>query len=110
MSSSQCAVRRPAEPVRASTPELAPLPRRVQRLGRVRLPLTLGNRPWATAYRMPNGRTVWCVRLWQDGRVVRAVVPTATVRSYARRSGLVRLLAEVEALAGPEASECPSGA
>jgi hypothetical protein len=108
MSSSRSAVRRPPEPVRLSTAEIAPPARRVQRLGRVRLPLTLGHRPWATAYRMPNGRTIWCVRLWQNGRVVRAVVPTATVRSYARRSGLLRLLAEIDALAGPEAVECPS--
>ncbi|HXQ94953.1 MAG TPA: hypothetical protein VN864_07315 [Thermoplasmata archaeon] len=57
---------------------------------------------------MPNGRVVWCVRLWQDGSVVRAVVSTAVVRSYAERSGLARLLAEVEALAEPEGGACPT--
>jgi hypothetical protein len=106
MSSSQRAARRPQEPVRASTPDLAPTATRVRRLGRVRLPLTLGHRPWATAYQMPNGRTIWCVRLRQGGEIVHAVVSTSTVRAYARRSGLTRLLAEIDAIVGPEVTAC----
>jgi|HubBroStandDraft_4_1064222.scaffolds.fasta_scaffold80081_2 hypothetical protein len=108
MSPSRSAVRRTPEPVRAPTPELprsaSPL---VRRLGRVRLPLALGHRPWATAYRLPSGATVWCVRLWQDGRVVRSVVTTTTLRRYARRSGLTHVLAEIDAIVGPEERRCP---
>ena len=103
MSSSQCAVRRSPEPVRASQPELAPTTGPlVRRLGRIRVPLTLAHRPWATAYRLPSGLTVWCLRLRQDGEMVRSVVSTRVLRQYARRSGLPDLEAAIEALAGPE--------
>jgi hypothetical protein len=54
---------------------------------------------------LPNGRTVWCLRLRKEGEVVRTVVSTATLRQYARRSGLAGLLAQVEAIAGPEDPE-----
>jgi hypothetical protein len=106
MSTSRSAVRRTEEPVRSPTPEPArPSTQLVRRLGRLRVPLSLGHRPWATAYRLPNGRTVWCLRLRKDGAVVRTVVSTATLRQYARRSGLAGLLAQVEAIAGPEDPE-----
>jgi hypothetical protein len=103
MSSSQCANRRSPEPVRADLAELA-LPTRplVQKLGRVRVPLSLTHQPWATAYRLPNGRTVWCLTLRQDGELVRAVVPTRVLRRYARRSGLAELEAAIDYVAGPE--------
>jgi hypothetical protein len=105
MSSSRCAVRGPPEPVRAPLAELAPSPGRVRRLGRLRLPLSLRQRPWATAYRLPDGRTIWCVRLCRNGEVVRSVVSTATLRAYARRSGLVGLADAVDAVVGPEVPE-----
>jgi hypothetical protein len=107
MSATRSAVRRPEEPVRSPAPELALCsPDRVRRLGRLRVPLAIGQRPWATAYRLPNGRVVWCVRLRQDGEVVRTVVSTATLRQYARGSRLPGLLAEIAALVGPEVREC----
>ncbi|HKV90891.1 MAG TPA: hypothetical protein VJQ43_06855 [Thermoplasmata archaeon] len=53
---------------------------------------------------MPNGRTIWCLRLRQGNRIVRTVVSTETLRRYARLSGLAELLAAVEAAASPEAA------
>jgi hypothetical protein len=102
MSSSQCAVRRSPEPVRSAPAELVPPARPlVRRLGRVRVPLSLTQQPWATAYRLPSGKTIWCLRLPQGGTVVPLVVPTARLREYARRSGLDRLDAEIARIADP---------
>ena len=97
MSTTSRAVARTPEPVRAPTDELVdPARPLVRRVARVRIPLTLTCQPWATAYRLPNGAVVWCLRLRQDGRVVRAVVSTAALRSYAVRSRLPELLAAID--------------
>ena len=57
-------------------------------LGRVRVPLGLQARPWATAYALPDGRVVWTIRLWDGDRAVSRVVGTETLRRYARANGL----------------------
>ncbi|MCI4337518.1 MAG: hypothetical protein L3K17_10120, partial [Thermoplasmata archaeon] len=44
------------------------LPGQVRRIGRVRLPLALAYRPWATLYVLPDGRRWWVIRLWEGGR------------------------------------------
>ncbi len=93
------------EPLRSTCDEHAPRsdrPRRVRRIGRVRVPLAGPYRPWATLYRLPDGRAVWVIRLWELGRPVPRVVGTAALLAYARRSGLAALADEVEALAARE--------
>jgi hypothetical protein len=75
---------------------VAPAP--VRRLGRVRVPITLGRAPWATLYELPDHRLTWCVRLWELDRPVSRCVPTARLLAYARRSGLTALEREVRAL------------
>ncbi|MCI4357559.1 MAG: hypothetical protein L3J95_04225 [Thermoplasmata archaeon] len=90
-----------AEPPHA---ELAPRPNpvdptapgRVERLGRLRLPIAGPYRPWATAYRLPDGRVVWCVRLWSVDRPLLHCLPTSTLRSFCRLNGLAALAVEVE--------------
>lgn len=105
MSSSHSAARRSPEPLRATSPEfVSPDPRLVRRLGRVQVPLSLTLQPWATAYRLPSGRTVWCVRLPRYGEVVRSVVSTRRLREFARRSGLVELEAAIAEIVGPDGS------
>ncbi|MCI4361835.1 MAG: hypothetical protein L3J77_01380 [Thermoplasmata archaeon] len=74
----------------------------MRRLGRLQVPLSFTHQPWATAYRLPSGQTVWCLRLRQDGRVVRTVVSTRVLRGYARRSGLSVLAAAIDRIVGPE--------
>jgi hypothetical protein len=103
MSRNSRAARRSPEPVRAASDEhaTAPFEGRVRRVARVRVPLSLTCRPWANAYRLPNGTTVWCLRLWQDGHLERVVVSTASLRAYAVRSGLRTLAAAIERAAGP---------
>jgi hypothetical protein len=79
----------------------SPVPRPAQgieRLGRLRVPLTLVHRPWAALYRYPDGRLLWCLRLWMGERVVARVVSTSTLRRYARSSRLTALEAEIEEL------------
>lgn len=91
------------EPLPAPHDDHAPpsfRPRRVGRIGRVRVPIAGPYRPWATLYRLPDGRALWELRLWEDGRPVRVAVPSATLRGYARRNRLDRLAAEIEALEG----------
>lgn len=80
------------------------LPRGTRRLGRVRVPLTLTVRPWATLYELPDGRRLYCLRLWQDGAPRRRCVPPATLRRYAVQSGLSALRAELRALERSEAA------
>jgi hypothetical protein len=84
-----------AAPVRT-----APAPYRVVRVGRLRVPIAGPYRPWATLYRLPDGRELWCLRLWEHGRAERRVVSTATLLSYARRSGLRQLEEELLDLRG----------
>ena len=104
MSSSLRARGRPQEPVRLAQAELpalsGPL---VRRLGRVQVPLSIGNRPWANAYRLPSGRIVWCLRLWLVDRPVRAVVSTATLRHYATASGFPELRDSIDHIVASEA-------
>jgi hypothetical protein len=73
---------------------------RVVRIGRLRVPLAGAYRPWATLYRLPDGRELWCLRLWEGGRPVRRAVSNATLISYARRSRLRRLEAQILELRG----------
>jgi hypothetical protein len=71
-----------------------------RRLGRVRIPLALAYRPWATAYRLPDGRTVWCVRTWAVDRALTRCVGTPTLAAYCRRSRLDTVAQEVERIGG----------
>jgi hypothetical protein len=77
-----------------------PAPGRVLRLGRVRVPIAGPYRPWATAYRMPDGRVVWCVRVWEVDHPQKRIVPTETLRTFCRINRLPRLLAEIAAIEG----------
>jgi hypothetical protein len=71
---------------------------RVQRLGRLRLPIAGAYRPWATAYRLPDGRVLWCVRLWQVDRPRVSCVATSTLRMFCRLNHFPELAAEMERL------------
>jgi hypothetical protein len=83
----------------ATLPSLPPSgPGSVRRIGRLRVPITLHCRPWATAYRQPDGRVLWCLRLWSVDRAVTRVVGTPTLRSYLRQARLPAALAELEAI------------
>jgi len=70
--------------------------RRVRALGRVRLPLGGPYRPWATLYLFPDGRRLWCVRLWELDRPVRRCLSTGYLVAFARLNGLVALREEIE--------------
>ena len=74
-------------------------PRATIRLGRVRLPLAGPYRPWATAYRMPDGRTLWCVRLRQSDRAITHCVPTSTLHAFCRMNRLDALAVEIDRVA-----------
>jgi hypothetical protein len=67
-------------------------------VGEVRLPIAGPYRPRARLYRLPDGRLLWCVRLWEHDRAVRHALPTSALRAFARVNGLPRLAAEIEAL------------
>ena len=71
------------------------------------MPVTLHCRPWATGYRLPDGRSYWCLTLWWEDEPRTRVLSTVTLRAYLRRSGLHEALGELEALlaraAGPAA-------
>jgi hypothetical protein len=71
---------------------------RVRRLGRLRVPIALHYQPWATLYRLPDGRLLFCVRLWEGERPVTRVVDVATVRAYARQNRLTAFAEELESL------------
>jgi hypothetical protein len=81
-----------AEPVPRRTPA------RCVRLGEVRLPLAGPYAPRARLFRLPDGRLVWHVRLWEVDRAVPHVVPTETLRAFARLNGLATLRAEIDRL------------
>lgn len=72
---------------------------RVRRIGRVRLPVALHYRPWATLYVLPDGRRWWIVRLWEVDRPVPRRVSTATLLAYARRNGLHETASAICAIA-----------
>ncbi|HKS59462.1 MAG TPA: hypothetical protein VJS68_01635 [Thermoplasmata archaeon] len=69
---------------------------RVERLGGVRVPLTLHHLPWANLFRLPDGRVVVTLRLWNLDRVERRCVPLDLLVTYARRNGLRALTGEIE--------------
>ncbi|MCI4348807.1 MAG: hypothetical protein L3J93_01115 [Thermoplasmata archaeon] len=77
------------------------VPQQVRFLGRMRLPLAGPYRPWARAYRLPDGTTLWCLRLWDVDRAVHRCVATSVVRRYCRINGLDRLVGEIDRIAGP---------
>lgn len=87
-----------AEPVLCGSPrdERTPSTSRPRRLGRLRLPIAGPYRPWATAYRLPDGRIVWCVRLWEVDRAVRRCVGRHVVHAFCRMNRLHALEAEVD--------------
>ncbi|HEV2165881.1 MAG TPA: hypothetical protein VGS23_02710 [Thermoplasmata archaeon] len=90
-------------PAELAEPGTAPGPThrtRTVRLGRLRLPIAGPYRPWATAYRLPDGRVVWCLRLWEVDRAVTRCVPTSEVRHFCRINRLGPLEAEVARIAG----------
>ncbi len=78
----------------------APSSYRVHRIGRVRVPIAGAYRPWATLYRLPDGRELWCLRLWEDGHAVRRVVGTPLLLEHARKSRLRQLEQEILELRG----------
>jgi hypothetical protein len=82
------------EPIRTRSPEHA----RVRAVGRLRLPLAGPYQPWATLWRFPDGRLLWSVRLWQRDRPVPHLVPSDTLRSFARRNRLPDVEAAIDAL------------
>jgi hypothetical protein len=73
-----------------------------RRIGRLRLPIALTARPWATLYEMPDGTRLWCVRLWDEDRAVRRCFTTGYLIAFARLNGLDALRAEIEELARRE--------
>lgn len=86
------------EPVPFAFAEHPVPPEGVRRVGRIRLPLTLHHAPWATLYRLPDGRLLWVVRLWSVDRPVRRAVSTDTLRTYCRVQRLAAVREAVEAL------------
>jgi hypothetical protein len=80
-----------------------PIPRRTRTspraIGQVRLAIAGPYRPRARLYRLPDGRCLWVVRLWEYDRAVAHVVTTATLRAFARANRLVDLEQEIQRLA-----------
>ena len=70
----------------------------VRPIGRLRIPLTLTHRPWATLYRLPDGRRWWIVRLWETDRPVARRLSTAALRAYALANHFVELATEIDRL------------
>jgi hypothetical protein len=71
---------------------------RIEYVGRVRLPIAGPYRPWARLYRLPDGRSVWIVRLWEQHLAVRRVASTSTLLAFARLNQLPVLAARIRAL------------
>ncbi len=86
---------RSSEPLRTRSSEL---PSAVDRIGRLRIPLAGPYRPWASLYRLPDGRLLWAIRLWEGDRVESRIVGTSTLRRFADGNRLPRLRAEIDAL------------
>ena len=74
-------------------------PTRTERLGRLRIPIAGPYRPWATAFRLPDGRVVWCLRLWSLDRPVTRCLPTSTLRTFCRLNRLPTVEAEIARIA-----------
>ena len=88
----------PLEPVPLASDELAPSAR-PRRLGAVRLPIAGPYRPLATLYELPDGRRLWCVRLWDVDRPVRRCLSTSYLLAFARLNRLDALEREIRAVA-----------
>ncbi len=86
------------EPLPLASDELAPAAR-CRRLGAVRLPLAGPYRPLATLYELPDGRRLWCVRLWEVDRPVRRCLSTGYLIAFARLNRLDGLEREIRAVA-----------
>jgi hypothetical protein len=92
-----CVVQDPSEPVPRP---IFPAPRSARRrpVGEVRLPLAGPYHPRARLYRLPDGRLLWYVRLWDVDRVVLRVVSTSTLLRFARQNRLPALENEISSL------------
>jgi hypothetical protein len=86
------------EPVPCPEAEHPSAPGKVRRVGRVRLPLGLHHAPWATLYRLPDGRLAWIVHLWEVDGPVRRWVPTSTIRRFCVINRFPAILREVDRL------------
>jgi hypothetical protein len=71
---------------------------RIKYVGRVRVPIAGPYRPWARLYRLPDGRSVWIVRLWDRYYAVRRVASTSTLLAFARLNRLPTLAARIKTL------------
>ncbi|MCI4355496.1 MAG: hypothetical protein L3K06_09070 [Thermoplasmata archaeon] len=80
-------------------PRRRPTPRTI---GRIRLPIALTVRPWATLYELPDGTRLWCVRLWDVDRPVRRCFSTSYLIGFARLNGLESLRHEIQEVARRE--------
>jgi hypothetical protein len=90
---------RSLEPLPTRSSELPDIPTAgVRRVGALRVPLAGPYRPWAVLFRMPDGRLLWSVRLWEVDHVERRLFSTNVLRAYADRSGLARLRSEIDDL------------
>ena len=88
-----------AEPVPIADAERTPPVPRSRSIGRVRLPIAGPYRPWARLFELPDGRRLWCVRLWEVDRPVRRCFSTGVLIAFARLNRLDRLRSELEAVA-----------
>ncbi len=73
---------------------------RPRTIGHLRLPITLTHRPWATLFELPDGRRMWCLRLWEEDRPVRRCFSTGYLIAFARLNAFDALRAEIEEIAG----------
>jgi len=64
----------------------------------VRVPLAGPYRPWATLYRLPDGRLVWCLRCWEVDRALVRCVSTDVLRTFAELNRLPTLRGELDRL------------
>jgi hypothetical protein len=64
------------------------------------LPLGGPYRPKAVAYRLPDARIVWCVRLWEVDRAVTRCVASDTIRRFCRLNRLADVEAQVDRVEG----------
>jgi hypothetical protein len=80
------------------TPDDLDTDSRIEYVGRVRVPIAGPYRPWARLYRLPDGRSIWVVRLWDQTRPVRRVASTSTLLAFARLNQLPALAARIRAL------------
>jgi hypothetical protein len=96
----------PAEPLRWLDETTHPVAEafdtdpRVEYIGRVRVPIAGPYRPWARLYRLPDGRRLWVVRLWDCHRAVRRIASTFALLEFARLNRFPALSARVRSLDG----------